>query len=402
MSLDAVYVTYWSLQDPLCQSQSLPVLRGLAARGYRLGLVTFEQPRWALGPSAQREAHVALQQEGISWFPRTYHKRPPVLSTLADVMAGAWTVAWVVWRQQARLVHARATVPGLMGYLGARLTGARFFNDADGPLSEEYVDAGIWKRGSWVQRLTAGAERLALHSADRVAVLSHPRRHEVAPFVKGEVAVLPCAVDTALFRPRPEERAGLREALGLTGTVLVYAGKWGGWYATAEMLDFVRVARDSLGEVTLLVLTPEDPQRFLQEGHTRDLRCVVRAASRNEMPGYLSAADVGLSFVLPAPSKRACSPVKNGEYLACGLPIVSTPGIGDYSDLIEGRGLGVVVERMDRAAYGAAAAALQRVLGAPDLSERCRRAAQQEVGLAEVVVPRYLEIYEALLGAPAK
>ena len=41
--LDSVYITYWSLQNPLCQAQSIPYLRALTGRGYRIGLITFEK-----------------------------------------------------------------------------------------------------------------------------------------------------------------------------------------------------------------------------------------------------------------------------------------------------------------------------------------------------------------------
>ena len=52
--LDSVYITYWSLLDPLCQSQSLPYLYALARDGYRLGLITFEQRRWRMSPEERR------------------------------------------------------------------------------------------------------------------------------------------------------------------------------------------------------------------------------------------------------------------------------------------------------------------------------------------------------------
>jgi glycosyltransferase involved in cell wall biosynthesis len=118
------------------------------------------------------------------------------------------------------------------------------------------------------------------------------------------------------------------------------------------------------------------------------------------MPRYLSAADAGLSFVLPAPSKRASSPVKNGEYLACGLPVVTTDGIGDYSDLVGRRRVGVVVRSLDSSGYRAAAAELKDLLGDGGLARRCAEVARSEVGLYEVVIPRYLRLYAGLLGAP--
>jgi len=363
-----------------------------------MALVTFEQPPFLLSGEEAEQRRQALAEEGVAWVPLRYHKRPALLSTLYDIVRGALRCLRLCLEAKARLVHARGTVPAAMGYLASRLGGALFLNDADGPLSEEYVDAGVWSRGGLAHVLTRRAEAVFLRSADKVAVLSAKRRAEIAHLVRGEITLLPCAVDTSHFIPEP--LSGFREEMGLDGVVFVYAGKAGGWYLTDAMLDFVCAAKRVFGGASLLVLTTEEQSPFPRLASARKVFCVLRRASREEMPGYLSSCDVGLSFVLPAPSKRACSPVKNGEYLSCGLPIVTTPRIGDYSELVSERAVGVVVETLDEAGYQDAAAALETLLRDPSLKQRCRAVAKAEVGLSEIVIPRYLHLYEQLLGAP--
>ena len=398
MSLDAVYVTYWSLLDPLCQSQSLPVVRALARDGRRMGLVTFEQEPWALGAAALADTRAALQREGVLWMPFRYHKRPRLLATLFDILHGAWVCSRMGIHSGVRLFHGRGTVAAALSYLSARLSHALFFNDADGPLSDEYADAGVWPAGSVEHRLTRRVERHLLRVANAVAVLTTHRRDEVKALASGEVTVLPCGVDTEHFRFRESERRAHRSALGLTGPVLVYAGKAGGWYLTDAMLDFAAAATRASGGGSLLVLTHDDPARFSGGAAVRGLRCVVRRGTRDEMPGLLSAGDAGLSLVLSAPSKAAASPVKNGEYLACGLPVVTTPGIGDYSDLVLRRAVGVVIDRLDPTGFAEASSALARLLQDPGLRDRCRDAALSEVSLGGVVLPRYRRLYRTLLG----
>jgi len=402
VSLHAVYVTYWSLLDPLCQSQSLPVVRALAGRGWRMGLVTFEQARFSPGPAGESGLRRGLAEEGILWIPLRYHKRPAVLSTLFDIARGAVRCLRLARSHRVRLFHGRGTVAAAIAGIAAGLTAARFLNDADGPLSQEYVDAGVWKPGSVAHRMTRWAEARLLRTADAVAVLTERRRAEVRGLTREDPLVLPCAVDIQRFAPAPEARETVRRELGLRGIVFVYAGKAGGWYLTDSMLDFVRVAAGVLGEASILVLTTEDTQRFSTAARERGLRHAIRAASPEQMPRYLSSADAGLSFVLPALSKTACSPVKNGEYLACGLPIVTTAGIGDYSDLVARRRVGVVVESLDRHGHEVAAHALRILLADPLLGARCRETARTEVGLSEIVVPRYLELYDRLLGNPSE
>lgn len=401
--LDAAYFAYWSLRDPLTESQALPVVRRLASQGYRMGLVTYERKPFAVNARERPVVVAALASQGIDWYPLTYHRRPPILSTALDALVGFVRGMTLARRRGVRLFHSRGTVPAAPAFLTARLCGRRFFYDADGPLSDEYADAGVWAAESLPHRLTRWCEGRFARSADRLAVLTTSRAQALSGVLGREVDVLPCAVDTRHFSFDPAARARRREELGLSGTVLVYAGKWGGWYAVPEMFDFVAVARRALGDVRLLVLTHEDPVRFAATAAERALGDIltVRAASRDEMPGYLSAADVGLSFVKSLPSKTAASPVKNGEYLACGLPIVTTPRIGDYSPMVARRKVGVVLDDLTAASFREASTALCALLPDPDLRSRCREAAVKEVGLEEVVLPHYLRIYESLLGQPA-
>lgn len=394
----SVYVAYWSLQDPLAVSQALPIVRGLAAAGWPMTFVTFEQKRWRLSrqEAAQRQRELAL--EGIRWVALPYHKWPLALSTVYDITRGALLVRRIAGG--ARLVHGRGTVAGAIALAASRMARRAFFYDADGPLSQEYVDAGIWPAGSFLHRLTTRAERCAFRSADRVAVLTRRRADEIACLARPPIHILPCAVDTDRFCPRPEARKQFREQDKLTGVVLAYTGKCGGWHLVEPMLDYALELRAIAGEVSLLVLSHDPPEAFAAEARRRGLHCVVRPVAPAEVPAHLAAADVGLSFRKDAPSQRAASPIKIGEYLACGLPVVITLGTGDYEALLTRERTGVVVDGLDGDSLRGAARCLQELLKAPDLPQRCRAVALREVDLSTVVLPRYREIYRSLIGLP--
>jgi len=397
MRLDSVYITYWSLLDPLCQSQSLPYLLALADKGYRIGLLTFEQPRWRMSPKEQRAQQDALRARGIEWRPLSYHKRPAVLSTLYDIGVGSLAAARLARRSNASFVHGRSSVSCGIAAVAARLAGKRLFADADGPLSQEYVDAGVWREGSLGHRITAWGERKSLEHADEVGVLSKHRQSEVSPWVGATpIHLLPCAVDLERFRPFSEAREKKRRELGLEGTVFVYVGKARGWYDVEGMVQFLTAAKGIFRPLTLLVLTTEDPSVFSELCEPAGIKHVIRSAKPREVPSYLSAADVGLCFRHRFPSQLSCSPIKLAEYLACGLPVVATSGCGDYDELIAAERVGVVVPRSGDEAALAAAQELEGLLAEQATGQRCRSTAERFLGLEEVVVPRYSEIYARL------
>ncbi|HPF00203.1 MAG TPA: hypothetical protein PKY63_06015, partial [Bacteroidales bacterium] len=57
----------------------------------------------------------------------------------------------------------------------------------------------------------------------------------------------------------------------------------------------------------------------------------------------LSLADYSILFIKPAFSKMASSPIKLGESLAMGVPVICNAGVGDLGN-IEKDGFGFVAE----------------------------------------------------------
>src|SRR4051794_168039 len=78
-----LYLSYDGMCDPLGGSQVLPYLVGLARRGHRITLISFEKPE----RSGDERAAVGqtCDEVGIEWHPLTYHKRPTLLSSMYDV-----------------------------------------------------------------------------------------------------------------------------------------------------------------------------------------------------------------------------------------------------------------------------------------------------------------------------
>jgi glycosyltransferase involved in cell wall biosynthesis len=303
--------------------------------------------------------------------------------------------------RRPRLFHGRGTVAAATAYVASRATGALFFNDADGPLSEEYVDAGIWSRDSLTCKLVSRTEMQCIRRANAVAVLTQQRRNQVIDWTAAPVDVLPCGIDTSLFVRDEQARLRLRARMKLEGTVLIYVGKFRGWYLGDRVVEFAAAAKRAIGNVSLLVLTPESPVPFERRAAELGVRCIVRNAAPTEVPRWLSVADAGLSLRKALPSQASSSPIKNGEYLACGLPIVTTSGVGDYTRLIVERNVGVLIERFDDESLLGAARALRGLLQDAETPMRCRDAARENVGLAEIVIPRYRRIYRRLLGSPS-
>jgi glycosyltransferase involved in cell wall biosynthesis len=255
-------------------------------------------------------------------------------------------------------------------------------------------------------RAVKRVERQLVRSADAIVVLTQKARallHEWYPqTVSGKILeVIPCCVDMRVsknndtrqpFRPIPGGRSN-------RPFVFVYVGKLGGWYLTEAMVEFVATARDRLGSQRWLVWTQSDPREL--EGFIRErglgAEVVIGSATPEALAASVTIGDAGLSFIKQCLSKRASSPTKVGEYLAAGLPVVASSGVGDVDDLIASARVGVVVSELTTMGYLKAVDEAVALAADPNTAERCRLVAREYLDLEGVGWARYRKLYRELL-----
>jgi glycosyltransferase involved in cell wall biosynthesis len=401
----ALYVCYFGLRQPLVQTQVLPYLRELVAGGIGMSLLTFEPEltkRWSDDSIA--EWRQRLRDDGIEWHVLPYHNRPSLPATLYDVFAGAWKAAAIARREKIDIFHGRSHVGAAIGALAKRIAGGRLIFDIRGFLADEYVDSGNWPARGLPYRLTKMVERWLYRAADGFVVLTERARATL--FAGGTAGrpleVIPCCVDPARFAAVENDRDAIRKALGLSGRIVcIYVGALGGYYLTRENAEMMAAARHQDSRVFAMVVTQSSPAEMIVElqrlGFSSD-DCRVVTVSPDDVPKYLRAADIALSLIRPSYARRSMSPTKFAEYLAAGLPVIATAGIGDLDQHIEESRTGVLLQRLDGEAYAAAFRAVEELRRDPDLADRCRREARARYDLHDVGGTRYLKLYAAVLG----
>jgi glycosyltransferase involved in cell wall biosynthesis len=107
----------------------------------------------------------------------------------------------------------------------------------------------------------------------------------------------------------------------------------------------------------------------------------------DDVPRELYAGDIGLCLVASAFSKVASAPTRFAEYLAAGMPVLVTPGVGDLESIVEGHGVGVVLGGEDERSVAAAAARLSAMARDREVQDQCRAVAGElfdvDVGSAD-------------------
>jgi glycosyltransferase involved in cell wall biosynthesis len=384
----------WLVQDGVLAgpgaSQTVPYLIGLSGMGFQMSLLSFEKEEFLCRRNRLTSLHGRLRRAGVTWRALPFGSGPAIPRTLAQLLRAVGS-GWGMARD-VDLIHARSYVPGLVAASLPR----PFVFDLRGLWPQEKVDAGLWREGSVVHRVWRGLERRLLDRAAGVVLLAEGAREHL-PELSVPVKVIPTAVDLTRFRPGLPVPEGAAHLVGKR--VLVLAGALSAWYLQGETLDLSALAirRDHADHI--LILSEEDRRpaveglsdRGVPESAITDL-----GVPHEEVPNWFSLAHAGILLIESAPSKRASAPTKLGELLACGVPVLTTPRIGDTEEMLRTTRTGVIVNGHDERDHERALQALGalREEGAA-LTSRCRETARSRLSLVSAV-NEYAALYEAL------
>ncbi len=344
--MKVLYLSYDGLTDPLGQSQILPYLFALSGDGHQIAILACEKKE------NYRLHHSRIQdlcrQHGITWHFLDY----PVFGNPLE-----YILFFRKYTKKAReltesfspdILHCRSYPAGLAATMINKRTRIPWIFDIRGFWIDERLEGKIWNPVNplvmtmiaWLRR----QERKMFRESDAVITLSHKAaehiREKFLPFIAGkDITVIPCATDFTRFPLKDSGRdQALRQAHGLPpeGIILTYLGSLGTWYLLDEMLRFFKVLHEKEPKASFLFISPDKGDRItttaIRLGITRD--CIfIRNVSHQDVPALLALSDWGIAFIKPSFSKTASSPVKWGEFLACGIPLIVNSGVGDIDQL---------------------------------------------------------------------
>lgn len=380
-----LFITWDGPQVHYLEGLFLPILQGLREE-YAVHVVQFT---WG-DPAVSARVSERLREAGISY--RRVQVGPRFflpLGIIATLLRGMLLLRSYIRSARIDVVLFRSTYPALMVLPWMGRNGTWVF-DADGLPLEEKVDfAGMNSRGLAFRGLK-WTERLTVRKADRVLVRSLkavPALQDAAGMDK--FFVVQNGRDTGLFRlPEPAARAALRKELGVEeGTLLLaYCGSLGPQYCVPEMLTLLEdLQRERAARLMILTGSPDYLERLSLDPLVRE-RLLVYTLPAAGVSRYLGAADAGLAIRHNAPSMRAVSPVKLGEYLLCGLPVVASSGIGDSDELLDGQRACRVIGDHTAPTLAAAARWVAQVAGDKDIQASARRLGLEKFNLEDSIL----------------
>lgn len=395
-----LYLSYDGMTDPLGQSQVLPYLCNLDD-DREIHLISCEKPNKYY--KYKEDIQQTIRKKNIIWHPLVYHKSPPILSTVWDMLRMQNLASTLIKQQSFELVHCRSHLMGIIGKNLKKKFGIPFLFDMRSFFPDERVDGNLWPQSKLIYRLIykyfKNQEIKMFNLADHIVVLTNAAKDILSKDIKSsKITVIPCCADFHHFNYESisaEEIRDVRQEMQLTedNFVLTYLGSIGTWYKLNEMLAFFKELKGLKPESIFLILTSGSKDviyKIAKEYNLtpNDLR--IKFVPRKDLPRYLLLADISIFFIKSTFSKLASSPTKHAELMGLGIPIIANSGIGDTDTIIQETYSGSLIDLASINPFNNLSAKIDKLLM---LDKKSIRESGQKIFDLEVGIKAYKIIY---------
>jgi hypothetical protein len=277
----------------------------------------------------------------------------------AGAVLGAGLFGLLYWRQLLHknhrlIIHARGDQAAFMASLVKRCFGDRIFItwDVRGDTAHEtrfLIEQGVLAKSTLrcLPVMRRRYETIGLR-ANCVNFVSSPLEKEFRRNIRGNArtVITPCCGNGERFFFDQETRVRMRDKLGLkSALVLIFSGKLGLWHYSEEISGFVSRIAVQCSALHFLLLTQDiDAAKGLIARHHLTERTTILSVPHDQVASYICAADFGLLLRAEHPLNKVAAPTKFAEYVMCGLPVLISPGIGEYSDFVRSNDAGLVID----------------------------------------------------------
>lgn len=401
-----LYITFDGICDSLGRSQVLPYLVGLS-KEYNITILSAEKPK--VLQEHNNLVQSIVNKNSIKWVYTEYFNKPPIIGPYLLKRKITQIANQLQQTDNYDVIHCRSYLSAMVGLYLKRKYRVKFIFDMRGFWADERVDGKIWDRKkpiyNFIYSYFKKQEKVLLQSADYIVTLTHSAKEIIHgwKYINGEnlkIQVVPCCVDLDKFN---QDKIDLQKAIDYKNElkisdsdfILSYLGSIGTWYMLNEMLDFFKELLLEKPAAKFLFISKEKASviRACKEKNIDLDKIIIKPVAYDDVPTLLRLSDASIFFILPVFSKKASSPVKQGEIMAMGIPIICNSGVGDTDFVIEKYNAGILVDEFTNIDYSQS---IKKFENTQFNKEEIKRGADEYYAL-EKGVEKYNNIYKSIV-----
>lgn len=212
--------------------------------------------------------------------------------------------------------------------------------DGRGAIGAEWREYSVVTHSTMLNEIDELERNAVINSHYRIAVSQQLVNywHNHFNYKQENHVVIPCTINKQFEDLEISEKNVIqqRNKLGYQSEdiVMVYSGSVAAWQSFDMIINFATKMLHQNTKVKFLFLS--DCNQLIAEmikAFPNHVNCFK--VSVHEVPNILMACDYGLLIREESVTNQVASPVKFAEYLACGLRVIISPKLGDFSDTVQ-------------------------------------------------------------------
>jgi len=330
-------------EDNVYRSQILGQANALQKNGFECYLVASDIDEKNCAKAQTEDKVLKLSSASVflynskrkSWWKNIYHIMKVAIKSLP-----------ILRKWNPDVIYVREFISFYPALLLSRYLGVEVIYDARGNVAAEAVlKQKSYLRSSVIKYL----ELKSVKNADRLLCVSkHYKDWLETQTGRRDIFVIPSCIDTSEFKFKPDARKRIRNSLQCTEDtpIITYCGGHGVWQRIEDILDLMALCQMIEPKVKCIMLTsdPQKIKKIIVNKSFNSSNFYNLCVPHKSVPDWLSASDIGIILRHNILVNNVASPVKIAEYLACGLRIICSDGIGDLSSFIGNKKLGLVLD----------------------------------------------------------
>ncbi|GAB3330184.1 hypothetical protein GCM10027429_07060 [Marivirga atlantica] len=384
---------YYSYKDPVFQSAVLPYLQLNYSEPIKFILLTWEQQAFKLNKAEQNKIRASLKEQNIEWYTTNWHSgRFKLVKKIYDFIAGLFMSLRLIRKHKCKKIYSEGFPGAIIGHYLSKLSRKPHAIHTFEPHADYMLESQVWEKSSWEYQFLKKMEvPIAKNTQHIITATKAYKDILIKKGIKSPIHVIPSCIDTNQYYFDQESRNQIRSELKIENDkiVIAYLGKIGGMYMEDELFSFLKKCleydSDKFHFFLLTNYSNNLIENKLDKFNLPHNKIHSKYLKKEDVNKYLSAADIGFCGIRAIPSRRYSSPIKNGEYWACGLPVIIPEGISDDYIIIDKENIGVVFNKIEEISIRE----IEELLRLP-------RTKIRKIGLRERAISGYISKWEMI------
>ena len=332
--------------DQLGHSQIIPYILGIKDKVSDLYVISFEKKKHK--PNKNKIFNT-LQKKNINWKPLNFTNKFFFIIKIFDILKIIYFPFLLLVINKINIVHCRGHIPAIAGLLLKKIFKIKFIFDCRGFWADERFDDGNWNKKNifyiLIYKFFKTLERSFFKNSDHIIVLTNVAKEILIKnysINEDKISTIPCCADYSKFKINSTNiKSDMKKNMGFDDThiILGYIGTLSNLYMVKEMIYFFKKLHNNNSNFRFLIVTKDKNKinslintddKFLLENNLISFK----DADGGNISDYINLFDISLCFVLSSNARKASSPTKIGESLACGVPVICNKNVGDLNDWI--------------------------------------------------------------------